>query len=95
VLKRAGNLATRISIRRGYTCMLRVNHLQPPFDNPAIRRALLGADRPIRLIDGGCGRRSRLSGRADRLFRAGHADGGDVGLDVFRGPRDMASQGRI
>ena len=23
--------------------MLRLNHLQPPFDNPAVRRALLGA----------------------------------------------------
>jgi ABC-type dipeptide transport system, periplasmic component len=43
VLKRAGGITTRILDSRGYTCMMRVNHLQPPFDNPAIRRALLGA----------------------------------------------------
>jgi peptide/nickel transport system substrate-binding protein len=41
VLNRAEDIATRVLDPRGYACMLRVNHLQPPFDNPAIRRALL------------------------------------------------------
>ena len=75
VLKRAGDIETRILDPRGYACMLRVNHLQPPFDNPADPPRAVGRDRSVRLHDGGRGRRSRLSGLADRLLCAGHADG--------------------
>lgn len=41
----ATNKATRTAVLDplGFTCQTRVNHRQPPFDNPAIRRALLGA----------------------------------------------------
>ena len=75
IIKAAGDIETRILDPRGYACMLRLNHLQPPFDNPAIRRALLGRDRPVRVHDRGCRHRSGLSGLADRLLRAWYADG--------------------
>src|SRR6267154_2716651 len=66
VLKRAGGITTRILDPRGYTCMMRVNHLQPPFDNPAIQSSPIG------------------------FFAPGTPMASDVGLNVFRGPRDMA-----
>ncbi len=43
VLKRTPGVAIRTLDPRGYACMLRLNHLQAPFDNPMIRRAVLGA----------------------------------------------------
>jgi peptide/nickel transport system substrate-binding protein len=43
LLKRARNVTTRVLDPTGFVTMLRLNHLHPPFDNPAIRRALWGA----------------------------------------------------
>ena len=43
VLRRAPNLKVEVADPSGTFCMMRLNHLQPPFNNPAIRRALFGA----------------------------------------------------
>ncbi|WP_421020556.1 ABC transporter substrate-binding protein, partial [Klebsiella pneumoniae] len=43
MLKAARQVTTRVLDPTGFVCMMRMNHLQPPFDNPAIRRALWGA----------------------------------------------------
>jgi peptide/nickel transport system substrate-binding protein len=43
LLKRAGNLKVEALDPSGLFCLMRLNHLQPPFNNPAIRRALFGA----------------------------------------------------
>jgi peptide/nickel transport system substrate-binding protein len=43
LLQRARDVTVRVLDRSGFVSMVRVNHLQPPFDNPAIRRALWGA----------------------------------------------------
>ena len=40
ILKRAKAVAVQVDDRTGFVNMMRLNHLQPPFDNPAIRRAL-------------------------------------------------------
>jgi peptide/nickel transport system substrate-binding protein len=42
-LRGARGVTTRVLDPTGFVTMLRVNHIQPPFDNPAIRRALWGA----------------------------------------------------
>ena len=43
MLKAARGVQVRNLDPTGYVGMMRVNHLQPPFDNPEIRRALWGA----------------------------------------------------
>jgi peptide/nickel transport system substrate-binding protein len=43
VLRRGGKIRVSIIDPTGNCALLRPNHLHPPFDNPAIRRALLGA----------------------------------------------------
>ena len=43
MLRRSHDLTVAVREQSGYLSLLRVNHLQPPFDNPRIRRALLGA----------------------------------------------------
>ena len=43
LLKRHNDLHVEVQDPTGYIAIMRPNALQPPFDNPAIRRALLGA----------------------------------------------------
>ena len=43
VLRRGGKIKVAIIDPTGNCGLLRPNHLHPPFDNPAVRRALLGA----------------------------------------------------
>ena len=43
LLRRNRNVQLKVLDPTGYVTMLQVNHLQPPFNNPAIRRALFGA----------------------------------------------------
>lgn len=40
VLRRGRNVRVQVLDRTGFVCMVRMNHLQPPFNDPAIRRAL-------------------------------------------------------
>jgi peptide/nickel transport system substrate-binding protein len=43
LLRRDANLVIDVQDKSGFLGLLRLNHLQPPFDNPAIRRALFPA----------------------------------------------------
>jgi peptide/nickel transport system substrate-binding protein len=43
LLRKAPNINVETLDPSGIFCMMRLNHLQPPFNNPAIRRALFGA----------------------------------------------------
>jgi peptide/nickel transport system substrate-binding protein len=43
LLRRNRQIEVKAIETAGWMGMLRFNHLQPPFDNPAIRRAILGA----------------------------------------------------
>jgi peptide/nickel transport system substrate-binding protein len=43
MLRRNRNIRVQVSDDQGVLGVLRLNHLHPPFDNPAIRRAVLGA----------------------------------------------------
>ena len=48
LLARNADVTVEVKEPSGSIPLMRFNHLHPPFDNPAIRRALLGADRPGR-----------------------------------------------
>lgn len=90
VLKQSDEVEVRVLDPRGYACMLRVNHLQPPFDNPAIRRALLGAINQADFMTAVAGVDPAYQISPVGYFAPGTPMANDVGLDVFRGPRDMA-----
>jgi len=88
IVQRSKAVRTAVLDPLGFTCQMRVNHLLPPFDNPAIRRAMLGAiDQEAFMIavagDDPVFRYSPLG-----YFTPGTPMGSDIGLDVFRGPRD-------
>jgi peptide/nickel transport system substrate-binding protein len=42
LLRSTADITVQVQDPAGYTGLMRFNHLQPPFDNPAIRRAILG-----------------------------------------------------
>jgi peptide/nickel transport system substrate-binding protein len=90
VLKAEGDIAIRVLDPRGYTCMMRVNHLQPPFDNPAIRRALLGAIDQAAFMTAVAGSDQAYQTSPIGFFAPDTPMASDVGLDVFKGPRDVA-----
>ncbi|MDB5373491.1 MAG: transporter substrate-binding protein [Belnapia sp.] len=43
ILRRSRAIRTEILDEAGFVAMLRLNHVQPPFDNPGVRRAILAA----------------------------------------------------
>ena len=90
VLMAEEDIAIRVLDPRGYACMMRVNHLQPPFDNPAIRRALLGAIDQVSFMTAVAGSDPAYQTTPIGFFAPGTPMASDVGLDVFKTPRDMS-----
>ena len=68
--------------------ILRFNHLHPPFDNPAVRRALLGAVDQAEAMTAVAGADRTLWHDGIGLFPAGTPFANDAGIEVLRGPRD-------
>jgi peptide/nickel transport system substrate-binding protein len=68
-------------------CM-RLNELNPPFDNPAIRRALLKAVNQRDFMDAVAGTDPSMSHVPVGIFSPGSPMASDAGLDVFTSPRD-------
>jgi peptide/nickel transport system substrate-binding protein len=67
------------------------NHLYPPFDNPAIRRALLGAVDQAEAISAIAGTDSENWHDGIGLFATGTPFADDVGVEVLRSPRNYAA----
>ena len=61
---------SRSQDKSGFLGLLRLNHLQPPFDNPAIRRAMFPGDQPGRFHDRGRRHRPEHVAGQDRLHHA-------------------------
>jgi peptide/nickel transport system substrate-binding protein len=89
VLARAKGVRTRVLDPLGFTCMMRVNHLQPPFNNPAIRRALLGAVDQAAFMTAVAGTDPAYQYSPLGFFCPATPMASEVGLDIFRGPRDL------
>jgi peptide/nickel transport system substrate-binding protein len=71
--------------------ILRFNHLHSPFDNPAVRRALLGAVDQAEAMTAVAGTDHALWRDGIGLFPAGTPFANDAGIEVVRGPRDYAA----
>ncbi len=74
----------------GLPGMLRFNHLQPPFNNPAIRRALLGAVDQADFMQAVAGSDRSLWKDDVGFFAATSPLANDAGVSVFEGKRDMS-----
>jgi len=91
LLRRARNVRVRTTDPTGFVGMMQVNHLQPPFDNPAIRRALWGAIDQTSTMQALVGpQETELYHVPLGFFCPGTPMATDAGLAPLTGPRDMA-----
>jgi peptide/nickel transport system substrate-binding protein len=71
--------------------ILRFNHLHPPFNNVAVRQALLGAVDQAEAMTAVAGTDHALWHDDIGLFPVGTPFANDAGIEVMRGPRDYAA----
>ncbi len=89
-LKRDTALTVETLDPSGLPGMLRFNHLQPPFNNPAIRRALLGAVNQSDYMQAVAGEDRSLWRDGAGYFAALSPLANDAGMAALTGKRDMA-----
>jgi peptide/nickel transport system substrate-binding protein len=89
-LRRSPKLRLETIDRLGGIAILRFNHLNPPFDNPAIRRALLGAIDQGEFMTAVAGDDHSLWRDGVGVFTPGSPMASDVGMAVLTGKRDVA-----
>jgi peptide/nickel transport system substrate-binding protein len=89
VLRRRQDIVVRVQDCPGYAAALRPNCLQPPFNNPAIRRALMGAISQHDMMVTAAGDDPALW--RDRLgyFHPRSSMATDAGMELLTGPRNL------
>jgi peptide/nickel transport system substrate-binding protein len=81
-------MTTMIADPTGYIGCLRMNELQPPFNNPAIRRVLLKVINQTDYMEAVAGDDPKLRHTPAGFFCPGLPMASDGGLEVFTGKRD-------
>ena len=94
LLRRQSGITTRVQDPAGQGALLRMNWLQPPFDNPAIRRIVLHAVVQSDYMTAMLGDDRTLWHDGAGVFTPGTPLANDAGLDAITGPRDMAALAR-
>jgi peptide/nickel transport system substrate-binding protein len=90
LLKRGGKIRVDINNPTGNCALLRPNHLFPPFDNPAVRRALLGAVQQTDFMIAVMGTDTTLWKVPCGFFPPLTPLASDADLSVLSGQRDYA-----
>jgi peptide/nickel transport system substrate-binding protein len=80
--------------RTGYLVIIRFNHLHPPFDQPAIRRAMLGAVDQSEIVSAVAGADTSLWQSGVGVFCPESPMASDAGMQVLNTPRDYAATKR-
>ncbi|MEI7712002.1 MAG: ABC transporter substrate-binding protein [Rhodospirillales bacterium] len=87
-LRKSDKLAVEIKEPTGMIGHLRLNHKQPPFDNPAVRRAVQAAVKQEDFVQAIVGDDPAMGRGGVGLFTPGSALASTVDLDVYTAPRD-------
>jgi peptide/nickel transport system substrate-binding protein len=88
VLRRNRNVNVEIYDPTGLLALCRFNHLHPPFNNPAIRRALLGAVNQADYMSAVIGTDPSNWRQGVGFFPPGTPMASDAGLEALTSPRD-------
>ncbi len=88
MLRDSGKITSFLNDRTGEFAYLRLNHLQPPFDNPAIRRAVLGAIDQSDMMLAVAGTDQTYWHAGVGIFPPGSPMANDAGLEVLSAPRN-------
>jgi peptide/nickel transport system substrate-binding protein len=78
----------------GLIGQIRLNHTLPPFDNPAICRALLSAVDQAEMMDAVAGSDAAIRRGPAGVFTPGGPMASEVGLESLTGPRDLTAAKR-
>lgn len=89
VLRPQGSLKVVNIVPAGFIATLRFNQLNPPFDNPAIRRALLGAVQQSDYMIGMVGNDTSLWRTPCGFFTPNTPLASNAGMDVLTSKRDL------
>jgi peptide/nickel transport system substrate-binding protein len=89
-LKSDKRLVVAVKDRTGEIGCLRFNHLHPPFDKPAVRRAVLSAIDQKDVITAFAGAEPSIMKVDVGLFVPGTPLASDVGVEITRGSKDYA-----
>ncbi len=89
ILKQTGQV--RVTDPTGLMACMRLNELWPPFDNPAIRRALLKGIDQQQFMQAVAGTDPSLWHVPTGIFAPGTPMASTAGLDVFTSPRDYSA----
>ncbi len=84
----------RLGDPTGFVSTMRLNELQPPFDNAAVRRALLGAVTQSEFMGAMVGDGPGMSHVPLGVFCPGTPMASDAGMEVLTAPRDLARSRR-
>jgi peptide/nickel transport system substrate-binding protein len=88
-LRRRRYLVVEVQETAGVGSVLRFNHLQPPFNNPAIRRAFLGAIRQEDFLASTAGDDRSMWTDKVGFFHPKSPMASDAGMEALTGPRDL------
>jgi peptide/nickel transport system substrate-binding protein len=88
LLQRSKGVKVVVQEPSGQISILRMNHLQPPFNNPAIRRAILGAVDQADVMQAVVGTDPTMWHDKVGVFCPGTPFASTAGMDVLTGPRD-------
>ncbi len=86
-LRASRGVVTEVADTNGYLAYLRLNHLHPPFDNPAIRRLVLSTARQADFMASVVGDDTSLWQQTG-IFTPGTPMASDAGMSVMQGPVD-------
>jgi peptide/nickel transport system substrate-binding protein len=90
VIRRNARLALVVHDKTGYLGFMRLNHLTPPFNNPAIRRALFGAIDQDDFMQAVVGTEAALRRTGVGYYCPISPMATDAGMAALTGPRDVA-----
>jgi peptide/nickel transport system substrate-binding protein len=90
LLKRSANLVVPTPDPLGFLGNMRLNHLQPPFNNPALRRALLGAVSQEDYMAAAAGDSANWRAGVG-VFCPASPMASPAGMGVLTGPRDLTA----
>ncbi len=91
---KSGKVKSHIADPTGAICIARLNHLQAPFNNPAIRRAVLKAVVQADFMTAVAGTDRAMWRDGIGAFCPGTPMANDAGMEVFSAPRDDAAAKR-
>ncbi len=89
LLRRARGVSVQVLDPTGALQFLRFNWLHPPFDNPAIRRAIIGAVNQTDFMLAAAGDDSSMWNDRCGAFCPGTPFATDAGMEGLTGPRDI------